>query len=70
MAKITVRLPDELCEKARNLVYWTPGLTLNELAAGAIAAYLEQLEAEGGAIAPRKGELKPGRVVKGASGDG
>lgn len=63
--RLTAQLPVELIDRARNAVYWTPGLTLAELAAKALKQFLDQLEAERGEpFPPRHGELKAGRPVK------
>lgn len=63
--RVSFQLPTELIERARNAVYWTPGLTLNELAEVAFSHTLncmEVLRAE--AFPPRTGRLKAGRQVR------
>ncbi len=63
--RFTAHLPVEVIERARNTVYWTPGLTLSELTAAALDKCIDQLEAERGEpFPPRSGELKTGRPIK------
>ena len=63
--RFTSKLPVEVIERARNAVYWTPGLTLAGLTESALTAYLDALEAERGETFPqRQGELKLGRPIK------
>ena len=62
-----MQLPAELIERARNAVYWTPGLILNRLAEVALAHTLECMEAlRGGPFPPRpgSGSLPAGRRVR------
>lgn len=63
--RVTFQLPVELIERARDTVYWTPGLTLNRLAEIAFLNTLDCMEAlRGGAFPPRGGPLKVGRQVR------
>ena len=63
--RLTVHLPLEVIDRAKNAVYWSPGLTLAGLAEAAFVKALEKLEKEnGGPFSPRKGELKGGRPMK------
>lgn len=59
--KIAVQLPAELAEKARNAVYWTPGMTLNRLTQIALSHTLECMETlRGIPFPPRGGNLTTG----------
>jgi hypothetical protein len=52
-------------DRAKNAVYWTPGLTLADLAAEALSGALEKLEKKRGEPFPaRTSELKGGRPMK------
>lgn len=63
--RLTVHLPLEVIERAKNAVYWTPGLTLAGLAEGAFVEAVEKLEKKnGGPFKPRTAELKGGRPMK------
>ena len=63
-ARTTVTLPPDLMERARDCVYWTPGLTLTALIAAAVEReVLSHEEANGGPFPPREGELRSGRPV-------
>ncbi len=63
--RLTVHLRGEVIERARNAVFWTPGLTLAGLAESAFLKALEKLEKEnGGPFPPRKENLKGGRPMK------
>ncbi len=63
--QVGLRLPAELIERARDTVYWTPGLTLNRLAEIAFLNTLDCMEAlRGGAFPPRTGRLKVGRQTR------
>lgn len=62
--RITVQISEEVIERIKNAVYWTPGLTLASLAEEALAKAVDQLEKEKGAHFPkRKDELKTGRPI-------
>jgi hypothetical protein len=63
--RVTIALPADLMERARNAVYWTPGATLTALVEEAIDAELAKREAEsGGPFQPRGTKLKPGRRMR------
>ena len=62
--RMTLNLAPELIERARDAVYWTPGLTLAGLTEKALVQFLEQLEKERGEPFPqRQGKLKSGRPI-------
>ena len=64
-ARVTFHLPESLVERARNAVFWTPGLTLAGLAAIALQETLDALETQRGTPFPvRHSELKSGRPIK------
>ena len=52
---VGVSLDPEVLERARNAVYWTPGLTLTDLATQALAAAVDDLEYERGRPFPKRG---------------
>ncbi len=63
--RVTIALPADLMERARNAVYWTPGATLAGLVEDAVADALDRLEQENsGPFRPRSSNLKPGRRMK------
>lgn len=63
--RLTVHVPADLSGRAKNAVYWTPGLTLARLAERALTAELERLESERGEAFPERAEeLRGGRPVK------
>ncbi len=63
--RLTAKLPVEVIERARNAVYWTPGMTLASLTHNALDAYIDALEAERGESFPqRQGQIKLGRPIK------
>lgn len=63
--RLTVHLRVDVIDRAKNAVYWSPGLTLAGLAEEAFVKALEKREKDnGGPFAPRKGELKGGRPIK------
>ena len=63
--RFTVHLPREVIEYARNVAYWTPGLTLARLVEEALLDYLEKKTAErGGTYPQRREDLSPGRPLK------
>ena len=62
--RITVQISEDVIERLKNAVYWTPGLTLASLAEGAFSKAVDQLEEEKKAPFPkRKEELKTGRPM-------
>ena len=63
--RFTAKLPIQLIERARNAVYWTPGLTLAQLVADSLTQSLDALEAQRGEpFPPRQHELSPGRPIQ------
>jgi hypothetical protein len=62
-AKITLALPVKLIERLRNVVYWTPALTLASLAESALESKLKKLE-KGKRFRARKGKIRVGRPPK------
>ena len=63
--RLTVHLPLEVIDRAKNAVFWSPGLTLAGLAEAAFVKALEKLEKEnGGPFPARRAELKGGRPMK------
>ena len=44
--RITVQISEEVIERIKNAVYWTPGLTLASLAEEAFAKVVDALEEE------------------------
>jgi hypothetical protein len=63
--RVGLQLPPELIERARAAVYWTPGLTLNELAERALSDALYLIESlRGSPFPPRKGPLRVGRRIR------
>jgi hypothetical protein len=57
--------PLDLMERVRNCVYWTPGLTMADIAEEGIRHTLAAYEKKnGGAFPQRKANLKGGRPVK------
>ena len=63
--RLTVHLPVELIDRVKNIVYWTPGLTLARLAAEALTKEVEKREKERGEPFPHRAEeLKGGRPLK------
>ena len=62
-AKITLSLPAKLIERLRNVVYWTPTLTLASLTESALESKLKKLE-KGRRFRARKGKIRVGRPPK------
>jgi len=63
--RLTVHLPVDLIERVKNVVYWTPGLTLASLAEEAFAETVAAMEKKRGEpYPPRKENLKGGRPMK------
>jgi hypothetical protein len=63
--RLTVHVPVELIDRVKNIVYWTPGLTLARLAEEALTREVEKREKERGEAFPhRTEELKGGRPLK------
>ena len=64
-ARLTVHVPLELIDRVKNIVYWTPGLTLARLAEEALTKEVEKREQERGEPFPhRTEELRGGRPLK------
>lgn len=62
--RITVQISEDVIERIKNAVYWTPGLTLASLAEEAFVKVVDALEEEREAPFPkRKEELKTGRPI-------
>lgn len=66
--RVTFQLPVDLIEKARDAVYWTPGLTMANLMEEALVAQLERTEKKRGEPFPSRAgaALRTGRPVKAA----
>ena len=63
--RLTVHVPVELIDRVKNVVYWTPGLTLARLAEEALTREVEKREKERGEPFPHRAEeLKGGRPLK------
>jgi hypothetical protein len=63
--RMTFHLPVRVIDRAKNAVYWTPGLTLADLAAEAIDTAVDKLEKKRGEpFQQRKADLKGGRPMK------
>jgi hypothetical protein len=63
--RLTVHLSVEVIERAKNAVYWSPGLTLAGFTETAFLKALEAIEKANGRPFPhRKAELKGGRPMK------
>ncbi len=63
--RMTLHIPVALIERAKNTVFWTPGLTLADLGERALDALVSDLEQQnGGAFETRPHELKGGRPLK------
>jgi hypothetical protein len=65
---VGVSLDPEVLERARNAVYWTPGLTLTALATTALAAAVDYLEHERGKPFPARAGKASLRRLVGAQG--
>lgn len=64
--RLTVHVPVSVSDRAKNAVFWTPGLTLADLAERALRNELDRIEAERGEPFPnRTSELRGGRPIKG-----
>ena len=62
---LSIRFPPELLERARTVVYYTPGETLGSLAERAILRELERMERSRGEPYPdKRGPLKTGRPIQ------
>lgn len=62
--RFTVHLPADLVERLRRAVYYSPGLTLSDLAAEALADAVDRLEKQRGEVFPAtRGSIR-GRPVR------
>lgn len=63
--RMTIQISKDTIERAKNAVYWTPGLTIAQLTEEALNLVLNEMEKErGGSFPQRKSELRPGRPLK------
>lgn len=63
--RLTVHVPQDLVDRVKNAVYWTPGLTLARMAEEALLAEVERREKGRGEPFPvRAEELRGGRPMK------
>jgi len=63
--QLNVNIPADALNKARDAVYWTPGLTLADLVSEAVTRELARLEKQRGEPYPnRKGNIKTGRPIR------
>lgn len=51
---LTVRVPKEMAERLRNLVYWTPEHSIASFVTEALSAQLGQYERERGSVFPER----------------
>lgn len=58
MKRVTIRLDDDLYERTKNLVFWTPGMTLTEFFAEAVGSHVGQYERERGNQYPSRKNKK------------
>ncbi len=63
--RLTVHVPVDLIERVKNAVYWTPGLTLAQLAEEALREAIDAREvARGTPFPPRERPLTVGRPLR------
>lgn len=63
--RLSLQLPVSLLERAKNAVYWTPGLTMTDLVITALNSALDEMEKKRGTpFPPRNGSLRVGRPLK------
>jgi hypothetical protein len=63
--RMTMHIPESLAERIRNAVYWTPGLTISDVATKGLNRIMDELEEEnGGEFPDREQELSGGRPLK------
>lgn len=60
---ITVRLPEELLEKARDIAFWTPGKNLNHIIEEAVVTAIKDIESKEGVFEKRTGHIRRGRPL-------
>jgi len=66
LVTVGISFEQALLERARNAVYWTPGLTLTELVGVGLIKVIDELEGQNGgrAFAPRPRKNHPGRRMQ------
>jgi len=62
--RITVQISEDVIERVKSAVYWTPGLTLASLAEQAFAKAVDQLERERGSKFQKAEKLRTGRPIR------
>ncbi|MBG0777600.1 MAG: hypothetical protein H0S85_14340 [Desulfovibrionaceae bacterium] len=63
--RITFYLSEAMVDKAKNAVFWTPGMTLSGLVEQALEERVERMESERGQAFPeRSSELAKGRPAR------
>lgn len=63
--RITFYMSQKMVERAKNAVFWTPGLTLSSLAEQSLEHLIDKLEEKRGEPFPlREAELAKGRPSK------
>ena len=63
--RMTVQISHEVVEKAKDAVYWTPGLTIAKLTENAIKEAVAKIEKRNGkSFSEREEELASGRPLK------
>ena len=64
--RVTFQLPVDLIERARDVVYFTPGLTMASLMEDALVAQLKSMEKRRGRPLPSRAgaSLRTGRPIK------
>ncbi len=62
-SKVFLRLPDDLMERMRNAVFWTPGMTIQRFIESGVRAQLAKAERKNGGkqFRSRSGPLRRGR---------
>jgi hypothetical protein len=63
--RLTVHVPEDVASRAKDAVFWTPGLTLASLAEAALSRAVNDLEKKRKEpFPPRTSDLKGGRPLK------
>lgn len=63
--RITFYLPVSTVDKAKDAVFWTPGMTLSGLTERALSKYIDEMESDRGEVfPPREAEPAKGRPAK------
>lgn len=57
-----VRIPPKIAEKVRDIVYWTPGLTISSFTQDALRNHIGQYEQQRIAPYPERRNHKPQRM--------